>query len=150
MIETILANGELYKPISGFEGRYSITTLGRVIAHAKVFPRGRKLPYFRVLSQDKDGYSIICLKKDGKPTMRKVHRLVAEAFIENIDGRPEVNHENGIKNDNNVINLSWTTSSENAKHKWKNGLQVASKKQRDAARKSINDYRRSKKNASIN
>jgi hypothetical protein len=64
-----------------------------------------------------------CNNPDGYPTIQikrksvSVHRMVAEAFIPNPDNRPEVNHINGIKNDNRVENLEWATHSENMLHK---------------------------------
>ena len=56
-----------------------------------------------------NGYKIVCLK--GK--MFRVHRLVAEVFIPNLNNYPQVNHKNEIKTDNRVENLEWCSSSYN-------------------------------------
>ncbi len=62
-------------------------------------------------------YKIISLWYNGKANDHRVHRLVAENFLENLENKPEVNHKNGIRNDNRSKNLEWVTSEENVKHK---------------------------------
>jgi hypothetical protein len=81
---------------------------------------------------NKEGYCKCKLKRDDgiHKTMSK-HRLVAIAFIPNPNNLPEVNHKDGIKNNNFVENLEWVTHSENIKHAWKNGLIQNTKKRRD-------------------
>lgn len=68
------------------------------------------------LNKLKNGYMAITLYKNNKPSLKLVHRLVAEAFIPNPENKPQVNHKNGIRNDNTVENLEWMTNQENQRH----------------------------------
>ena len=65
------------------------------------------------------GYLMVDLNKNNKKTHKLIHRLVAEAFIPNPENKPQVNHKNGNKRDNNIKNLEWATSSENNLHAYK-------------------------------
>lgn len=65
---------------------------------------------------NKNGYYVITLCKGNKCYNKKIHRLVAEAFIPNPENKPEVNHINGVKTDNRVENLEWATRRENEIH----------------------------------
>lgn len=75
--------------------------------------------YQRKPSHDKDGYLQIGLEIDGRKTTRKIHRLVAEAFIPNVENKPQVNHIDGDKENNRIDNLEWVTNSENQYHKYR-------------------------------
>jgi hypothetical protein len=65
----------------------------------------------------KGGYQHICLVNDVKKNTFKVHRLVALTFIENTENKPQVNHKDKNKLNNNVTNLEWNTHLENSQHK---------------------------------
>lgn len=107
---------EIFKDIKGYEGLYKVCTNGDIIStvsHPKILkPRDNGF-----------GYKSVCLTKDKKPKYYKIHRLVAEHFLFNPENKKEVNHINGIKSDNRLINLEWVTPKENVKHSMINGLQ---------------------------
>lgn len=87
---------------------------------------------FLKFSYDQQGYQRVGLYIGNYKTKTvKVHRLVAETFIDNIKNKKDVNHINGIKSDNHVENLEWCTRSENIKHAFKIGLSKISENQKN-------------------
>lgn len=76
---------------------------------------------------DKNGYKRVRLLGQTK----KVHRLIAKAFIPNVENKPTVNHINGIKTDNTVENLEWATYKENIQHAFDTGLKTGYKGRKD-------------------
>lgn len=112
---------EIWKDIIGYEGLYQISNKGEV---KNIIPRVKYYSKYNVeVVKDyicaqayvKD-YFRISLIKNNKYKQLSVHRLVAEAFITNLENKPFVNHINGIKDDNRVENLEWVTNSENMYH----------------------------------
>ena len=110
---------EEWKSIKGYEGRYKISSNGKV--------------YSLISNKELKGYEwcdniyrMVGLYKNGKCKQFSVHRLLAIAFLgeSNIDTdqRIEVNHKNGIKTDNRVENLEWCTHGENQSHAFIIGL----------------------------
>lgn len=68
-----------------------------------------------------DGYAVVTFTRQGRKRRLRVHRLVAEAFIPNPHGKPQVNHRDGDRANNRVSNLEWCTASENHRHKFASG-----------------------------
>ena len=106
--------------LKGFEGRYEIFEDGTIIS---LFTN-RPICQWR----DNVGYYQVCLKMNNKKYYKRVHRLVAEHFIENPLGLPQVNHIDGNKLNNNVENLEWIDNKTNTKHGYNNKLYHSNKR----------------------
>lgn len=112
---------EEWKDIPGFEDFYLASSFGRIMSIAP----GRARTKGRLLTPRSDGkengYLVVCLYKGGEKYYKKVHRLVAETFIDNPDNKKEVNHKDGNKRNNVISNLEWVSGKENMAHAVKNG-----------------------------
>lgn len=99
-----MITNEQWKPVAGFT-RYEVSNKGNVRnIHTKVL---------KAIRRTKTGYCITDLKENGIQKTSYIHRLVAEAFIENHDGLPVVNHKDENKSNNSVENLEWCTATYN-------------------------------------
>lgn len=112
---------EEWKEIKGFEGAYMISNTGKVLSIPRRGTKQRK-PALRALSLNHDGYVKVRLLYKGKDETARVHRLVAEAFIPNPEGKETVNHIDGNKENNNVDNLEWADRHEQLQHAYVNNL----------------------------
>jgi hypothetical protein len=109
---------EIWKNIKDYEGHYQVSDLGRVKSLAREDRRGCLIKE-RILkpSLDEDGYARVCLCKDGSQISHFVHKLVLLTFVLNPHNKPQINHKDGIKINNEVANLEWATAKENMVHK---------------------------------
>ena len=97
----------MWKDVVGFEGRYLVSNMGAIFS---TFSNREILQYVR---SGKRGYPTVKLYRDGSKKTMPVHRLVLEAFVgKRLDGY-ECAHINGIKTDNRLENLTWSTPREN-------------------------------------
>lgn len=126
---------EQWRHIPGYNGKYEVSTLGRVRSFALSSRASVEYPYILKPKMSEHGYCSVCLYKNGKREYHMIHRLVATAFIPNVSKNPEVNHKDGDKSNNEVSNLEWVTSSENMKHSFAAGLHVPSEHQKQVVSK---------------
>jgi hypothetical protein len=108
---------EQWKAIAECNGEYSISDYGRVKSH--------KFGKERILKPalTSRGYPFVLLSMKGqKVKLQCIHKLVASAFINNPNNKPQVNHKDGNKLNNHIDNLEWATSKENHQHAWDTGL----------------------------
>lgn len=112
---------EIWKDVSGYEGVYQISNRGRL---RRMFKKGERLLSGK---KDKDGYIEVILSKKQNKKFFRLHRLVADAFIENPENKPAVNHKDKNVQNNDVTNLEWVTHSENIVHSFLTGRNVYKK-----------------------
>lgn len=99
----------MWKEVIDYEGLYEVNSNGEIrnsLTERKLSPN----------YSNSSGYGQVNLRKDKIPRTFLIHRLVAQAFIENKKNLPEVNHIDEDKTNNHVSNLEWCTSKQNANH----------------------------------
>jgi len=103
---------EIWKPVVGYENFYEVSNTGCVRSKKRNGTNGIILSP----TTDKDGYKIVGIKTPTEYKKKKIHRLVAQAFITNIQNKSQINHIDNNRSNNNVSNLEWCTSKENTHH----------------------------------
>lgn len=111
---------EIWKDVEGFEGRFRVSNIGRVIS---INGRCKGEVFMKTTIEKSTGYNQVVLQGCGKRIYERVHTLVAKHFV---NGRSEinncVNHLDGNKLNNHYTNLEWTTMGFNISHAYKMGL----------------------------
>ena len=98
---------ETWREIEDLEGLYQVSDRGRVKNEAGYVLKTRV---------NRGGYEAVSFCVDGVKLYYTVHRLVAKAFLPNPENKPQINHFDCIRTNNNVENLEWCTQSENIRH----------------------------------
>ena len=103
--------------VKGFEGKYRVSDKGEVFSLDRLNSRGYRIKGLKLSPRiESTGYGFVTLHYGDKVKKYKIHRLVAEHFIENPMNKPCVNHKDGVKLNNSVENLEWCTHGENKSH----------------------------------
>lgn len=117
MIELI---DEQWNSVPDYELYYEVSNKGRIrsLPRKAKTANGERTVHGRVMKEsvNTSGYSTIRLFKDGRGETVMIHRLVALVFISNPDNKPQVNHKDFNRRNNNADNLEWTTRQENITH----------------------------------
>ena len=121
--------GEIWKDIPGFDAYYQVSNHGRVRSHQQSGPHPRYPNFTRTVLQKlmklkvaTNGYMMINLTVDKVQTTHCVHKLVCAAFFGPRPYKIVINHKDGVKANNILINLEYVTYSENSKHAFSMGL----------------------------
>lgn len=114
----IRIDNEIWKDIINYEGYYQISNKGRVKSLDRIIINCNNINQSlkgNILKEriDGSGYSYVELHKNNKYSIFKIHRLVAQAFIPNVNNLPFINHKDENKQNNFVENLEWCTQSYN-------------------------------------
>lgn len=112
----------MIKDVKGYDG-YEIDDLGNVYSKERVvkYSTGKAHTHKRKLLKplNKLGYNYIVFSVKGVVKHEPIHRLAAIAFLSNQKGKSQINHINGVKNDNNIKNIEWCDASENMIHSYR-------------------------------
>lgn len=107
---------EHWADIDGYEDLYRVSDQGHVESYySGAWKRLRS-------GQNSSGYLCVLLYRAGAASNERVSRLVAQAFVPNPEGKPEINHKDGNKLNNAATNLEWVTHMENMHHAMRLGL----------------------------
>ena len=133
---------EIWRDVKGYDGKYQVSNLGNVRSVDRTFfnacgvmvtRRGTMLKP----TQNQGGYMKVTMHKEGVVNIVVIHRLVAEAFLQNPNNLPQVNHKDGNKRNNDASNLEWCTALHNMHHAKKHGLRNNALRYAKSMRKAV-------------
>lgn len=116
---------ETWLPVPGYEGKYRVSSLGRVFSEPRPHARGGGIIHPRL---KKRGYLTVVLSRDAKTEMRGVHQLVALAFLGPRPEKHEVRHLDGDPLNNRLTNLAYGTRSQQRRDDVRNGKHFCASK----------------------
>lgn len=106
---------EMWAPVPNTDGKIEVSTMGRV----RSLLRDERILKAQT---NRKGYAVVRVTVNRRKFSIRVHRAVAEAFIPNPNGLPQVNHKDGNKGNNAISNLEWVSDMENKTHAIEHGL----------------------------
>lgn len=129
---------EKFADIAWYSWKYQVSNLGRV---KSIYDGRHGIDREKILTpkRDKWWYLYARITVDKIQKLRLIHRLVAEAFLEKVEGKNQINHKDGNKENNTVENLEWCTASENIKH----SVHILGNFPRDIQNKKVEQYTKS-------
>ena len=124
---------EVWKPVPGYEGFYSVSNFGRVRSDKRTIVdkngHGRKMPEVIMTPEKKtSGHLVVCLCKNHERTKRYIHRIVLETFVGEAPAGTQACHWNDDPEDNRLENLRWGTPTENRLDSVRNGSHHSARK----------------------
>lgn len=131
---------EKWKPISGYENLYEVSSLGRIKSFHKDKVNGKIMKLFTEKSSHTNYKCLTLVDNTGNKKQYRVHRIVAEMFLPNKKDKRFVNHIDNNGENNNIENLEWCTQSENIQHshnqdRQRHNVKKANKIQSETAKK---------------
>lgn len=133
---------EEWKNIKGYENLYQVSNYGRIKSLKKHSIFNNRTYPTKILKChiNTKKYLDVELCRCNKSHRYRIHRLVAEHFIPNLEKKPQVNHIDCDKSNNKTNNLEWCNNSENQQHAFKNGLNTRKKYGDSPRAKKVNQY----------
>lgn len=142
---------EEWRQVSGFEGRYDVSSLGRVRCWYAGGGYKRISPRIKVLAYGRDGYRMVSLYDGDRSRVVHIARLVLETFVGPAQSGYEASHLDGDKDNNHLSNLAWETRKENEERKVRHGRSAYGERNHSAklSEREILDVRRKREQGAM-